>query len=85
MTIAVRCEADMKPKRDDLAIESMNCMQDGSVTLGGTLYGRVYSPPVPRAVSLGDSTFLEPSAASFDHFSTGVFQRYGWQQPTWLS
>ena len=79
VTTVLKCEADIKAKRADLAIENLECMQDGNVTLGGTLYGRVYSPPpVPRAASLGDSTFLEPSAASFDH-STGVYLRCGWQ------
>ena len=49
-------------------------VQEGGITLGGSLYGRVYSTPVPRGGSSWDGNLWEQSSASADQSFTGKRQ-----------
>ena len=57
--------------RVDASIDGDGGVQDGGVTLGGSLYGRVYSIPVPRGRSSLDGSLWEPSPASSGSSVTG--------------
>ena len=46
--------------------------QDGSGTFGGSLYGRVYSAPVPRMVTGWEGNLLELSSAAGDQPAAGA-------------